>query len=321
MYPVGFVHELVMRPMDFEEYCWAVGITKGALDSVHSAFVKREQLPTYLHDAMLSNYRTYMVVGGMPEAVSEFVRSNNSLGGVRSIQTDLVVQYRYDISKYAGTRSLHVKDIFDGLPLQLDGEQRRFLVTSVDPNARYERYKKDFLWLRNAGVALKCDQVGEPKEPLSRTRKESKFKLFQSDTGMLVSRLGQSVARSVYLGDSRTNLSGIYENEVAQELVAAGYTLHYWQVGTREVDFCVATDSVGVLPIEVKSGRSMHTHASLEYMMSSKEYDLGLGIVLSRLNVEYDATLNVLYAPLYMTMCLGDLSRPSEELHIEVALV
>ncbi len=320
-YPVGFVRELVMRPMDFEEYCWATGISEGALDQIHSAFEAKEPLPEYLHDAMLNNYRTYMVVGGMPEVVKAFVESRGSLAGVRTIQSDLVTQYRHDISKYAENRSLHVRDIFDGLPLQLDGDQRRFLVNSVDPNARYERYKKDFVWLRNAGVALKCDQIGEPKIPLDRTRRESKFKLYQSDTGMLVSRYGQSVARSVYLDERKPNLGGIYENVIAQELVAAGFVLRYWQVGTREVDFCVETASGSVLPIEVKSGRSMRTHASLDYIMQSGEYGVEQGVVLSRLNVEYDKTGRTVYLPFYMTMCLGTLAAPSDDFLLGIVSV
>lgn len=104
-----------MRPMDFEEYCWAAGITEGALESVHSAFEAKEPLPEYLHDAMLNNYRTYMVVGGMPEAVKAFVESRGSLAGVRSDEAGRVVYLPFYMTMCLGSLAAPPDDLVLGV--------------------------------------------------------------------------------------------------------------------------------------------------------------------------------------------------------------
>ncbi len=312
-YPVGYVSEIVMRPMDFEEFCWAVGISAGTLDQLHNAYHSLVPVDEYVHEAMLQNWRTYLVVGGMPEVVQRYIDAGYNLASVRTLQIELNRQYRHDISKYAGSRALYVSDIFDQLPLQLDGNKRRFMINSINPNARFERYRKDFVWLVNAGVALKCDLVREAKAELARTKQDSKFKLYQSDTGMLLSRYVESVTRATYLDDHRVNLGGVYENAVAQELTASSLAPYYYQYSSEgEVDFVVETPLGQVVPIEVKSGRSPRRHAALDHLMESKEYDLPYGIVLSRLNVEVDHRSRVRYLPLYMTMCLPALGSTND---------
>lgn len=308
-FPVGYVTELTMRPMDFEEFCWAIGVQESTIENLRVCFNDRKSVDEHIHEAMLRNFRTYMVTGGMPEVVQAFLDQKGSLAPVRRLQQELVRQYEYDISKYAGSRALHVKDIFEQLPIQLDGDQRRFMLNSVNPAARYERYKKDFIWLVNAGVALKTDEIAEAKVELRKSRRESKFKLYESDTGMLLSRYVESLARSVYLDDKTPNLGSIYENVVAQELASAGFDLFYYQVSTRgEVDFVIETQAGRVVPIEVKSGRSCRAHKALDNLLAVEEYDINQGIVLSRLNVEYDSSGRVLYLPLYMAMFLGELN-------------
>ncbi len=297
-YPVGYVHDLTMCPMDFEEFCWAIGVSDAALENVASACVTGGELPDYLHDAMMANFRTYLTVGGMPEVAQRFLDTGGDLVSVRELQSGLNRQYRVDISKYAGGRALQVRSIFDQLPVQLEGESQKFVVSSIDPDARYERYQRDFVWLVNAGVANKADLVGEPKAPLLRTAQPSKFKLYQSDTGMLLARYPQVVAQSVYLDDRQANLGGIYENAVAQGLAAQGYALHYYMTKKRgEVDFVVESQLGGAVPIEVKSGGSYHAHASLNYVLDNAEYGAELGVVLCKGNFERQG--KVAYVPLY----------------------
>ena len=305
-YPVGYVKELVMRPMDFEEFCWAIQISSPTLSAIEESFESLSPVDEHVHEAMLRNFRTYVVTGGMPEVVQRFIDAGYNLAPVRSLQADLVRQYEHDIMKYAGSRALHVRDIFAQLPFQLDGNKRRFLVNAINPHARFERYRKDFVWLTNAGVALKTDLATDPKAELARSRQESKFKLYQSDTGMLLSRYVEAVARAVYLDDKKANLGGVYENVVAQELAAAGAELFYYQYSSEgEVDFVVETQDGNVVPVEVKSGRSPKRHAALDHLMESQEYDIPYGVVFSRLNVETDEQKRVRYLPFYMTMCLG----------------
>lgn len=297
-YPVGSVHELPMHPLDFEEFCWAIGVSGEALESVRRCCQDETPVEAYIHEALMANFRTYIVSGGMPEAVQRLVDSDGDIASVRQVLEGLNRQYRRDISKYAAVRSLQVQSIFDQLPVQLEGEARRFVLNSVDPQARYEKYQRDFVWLTNAGVALKTDLVDEPKSPLLKTANPMKFKLYQSDTGMLMARYPISLAQAAYLDEKDPNLGGVYENVVAQQLTAQGHQLFYYQTRKRgEVDFVVDAGNGKAVPIEVKSGRYYHAHAALDHVLETEGYNVDLGIVLSRGNIERRG--KVLYLPLY----------------------
>lgn len=297
-YPVGSVHELAMYPLDFEEFCWAIGVRDETLATVCRCCEAETPVEAYIHDALMANFRAYLVSGGMPEAVAQLINSNGDLARVRQVLDDLNKQYRRDISKYAAARALQVQSIFDQLPVQLEGDTRRFVLNSVDPQARFEKYQRDFVWLTNAGVALKADLVDEPKSPLLKTANPMKFKLYQSDTGMLMARYPISLMQAAYLDEKAPNLGGVYENVVAQQLVAQGHRLYYYQTNKRgEVDFVVDAGNGKAVPIEVKSGRYYHAHAALDHVLETEGYNVDLGIVLSRGNVERSG--KVLYLPLY----------------------
>lgn len=305
-FPVGSVTEIEMRPMDFEEFCWASNVRQDDLDQIRESFVTQQPLAEYLHDHFISLWRTYLIVGGMPEVVQSFIDGKGSLAGLRTLQEALNQQYSYDIAKYAGNRALHVQAIFDMLPVQLEEEQTRFVVSDLGKTARYNKYEQDFLWLVKAGVGLKVNKVSEPKPPLRRTQQAASFKLYQSDTGMLLARFPQSLARAIYTDDRKANVGGIFENAVAQELVAAQFTPYYYLTRKLgEVDFLIETDN-GVIAIEVKSGNDYLTHASLTKILSTPGYDVARAIVLCRSN--FEVCDEILYAPWYATLCLPELN-------------
>ncbi len=306
-FPVGYVHQLVMRPLDFEEFSWAVGVEPRFLDEVRECLRERRPVEPALHDVMLRNYRAYIVAGGMPEVVQNYIDSKYTLTETRAIQTQLVSQYAQDISKYAGRRALEVRSIFDRIPVQLETESHRFCVSTLDDGARYSQYDQDFLWLVSAGVGLMISQVTEAKSPLKRTESAGKFKLYESDTGMLLSRYPQSTARTVYLDQKTPNLGGIYENVVAQELAAQGIGQWYFQAdAVGEVDFLIEGKADRVVPIEVKSGRKVRSHAALDRLLEVGEYKIKEGVVLSRNNLSCEGKL--LYLPIYMSFCLDELT-------------
>ncbi|PST45806.1 AAA family ATPase [Bifidobacterium callitrichos] len=305
-YPVGSVIEKTMRPMDFEEFCWAIGVQHSTLDMILDCCATGKPVDPHIHQAMLTNYRSYLLVGGMPEAVQLFITTNGNLSAVRSLQNELNRQYRLDISKYAGNRSLQVQEIFDRMPTQLIEGNGRFAVSSIGRGARYERNQQDFLWLVDAGVALKTNCVTEPKSPLMRTSQSPKFKLYQSDTGMLMARYPITTSRAAYLADPSPNLGALYENVIAQELAAQGVALYYYMAKKHgEVDFIADAQDGTTIPFEVKSGRSYRTHAAIDAAMANPDYQIARGVVLSRSNVEQDG--DVTYLPLYASWCLAEL--------------
>lgn len=304
-FPVGFVDQYVMRPMDFEEFCWAIGIEEHYLDEIRTCCIERRPVDPYLHDAMAKNFRAYVVAGGMPEVVQNYVDTGYSLVSTRHLQAELVTQYAQDISKYADARAFEVRSIFDQIPVQLEDDPRRFVFSALKKGARFDTYHYDFLWLVNAGVGLMVPQVTEAKSPLKRTEQASRFKLYQSDTGMLVSRYAQSAARAIYLDKKDPNLGGLYENVVAQELVAHGIKPWYYQSdAVGEIDFVIEGPYGTVVPIEVKSGKKIRAHAALDHLLGVKNYKIRTPIVMSRNNLEEEG--GILYLPFYMSSCLDE---------------
>ena len=305
-FPVGYVERITMRPLDFEEYCWAVGVSAEVLAGIRDHMVNRAPVEDYVHEAMLRNFRSYLVAGGMPEVVQDYIDSSYSLIRTRQLQSELVDQYRTDIAKYAGKRAFAVRSIFDHLPLELEGENHRFILSSLREGARLDEYAEDFLWLTNAGVGLNVSRATEARSPLLRTESASFFKLYESDTGMLVSRYPQSTARAIYLDQKSVNLGGVFENAVAQELAALGIPAwYYFTTAEGEVDFLVDSKGGRVVPIEVKSGVKVRSHAALDNLLAKPGLRIPEAIVLSRENVSQEG--KVTYLPIYMTFCLDEL--------------
>lgn len=303
-YPVGYVSEVRMHPMDFEEFCWANNVSRDALATVRECCLKLKPVPDYIHERLLTYFRTYLVVGGMPAAVQTFVNQRD-LARVRTMQTELVATYVHDITKYAGKMAPDVRAIFEQLPLQLDAKSVRFRLNSLEPNARYEKFKLDFNWLVSAGVALKCTVVRDPKSPLAATEAANSFKLYESDTGMLISRYPFSVARDVYLDAREPNFGHLFENAFAQELASLDCRLFYYMNRKRgEVDFLIEDGLGGTIPLEIKSGRSPKAHAALSALLDTPAYQGRKGYVLSRLNV--GTADRVVYLPWYAASCLAE---------------
>ena len=305
-FPVGYVERITMRPMDFEEFCWAVGVSRETLANIRERMARRIPVEDFVHEAMLRNFRSYLITGGMPEVVQNYIDSSYSLVSTRQIQNDLVGQYRIDIAKYAGKRAFDIRSVFDRLPLELEGKNHRFVLSSLGEGARMDEHTQDFLWLTNAGVALVVPRATEARSPLLRTENDSFFKLYESDTGMLVSRYPQSTARAIYTNRKDANLGGIFENAVAQELAALGIpSWYYYTSADGEVDFLIEGKHAHVVPIEVKSGTKVRSHAALDHLMARTGLKIPEAIVLSRNNISREGKIT--YLPIYMTFCLDEL--------------
>ena len=302
-FPVGYLHEERLYPLTFQEFCWALGVPNGVLSDIEACCRELRPVDEAVHARLVDLFRLYLVIGGMPEPVQRYLDAGFDLGAAREVHGDLVTLYREDIAKYAGGRALQVKAIFDALPAQLAKENKRFELKTLQHQARFERYANDFAWLVQACAALKTLNVQDPRYPLARTQEESRFKLYQSDVGMLMSRYPIAVASAALTGAKDVNFGAVYENAVAQELLAAGCSLRYYRNNRKgEVDFLVETHDAAVLPIEVKSGKSYKLHTALNNLLGSEEYGIGEAVVLSEANVSVGerAGKRVRYLPLYM---------------------
>ena len=305
-WPVGYLHTIDMAPLTFEEFCWARGVSQSILDQVREGYEKKTPLDDSLHGLLIDLFRQYLVIGGMPEVVQKSLNTRNDLGAVRQVQADLLSLYREDIAKYAGSRSLQVKAIYDAIPTQLDKENKRFQLKMLKDGARFERYANDFAWLVAARSVLRTVNVTELKPMLARTEEQGRFKLYLSDVGMLLASYPAEVAMAVISGERSVNFGSVYENVVAQELVAHGHRLFYhtWpKEGANrnyEIDFLVP-DGKKICPVEVKSSK-YSTHPSLDAFSQKYPSRVGSQYLVYTKDMRSDGAITCV--PTYMSCFL-----------------
>ena len=299
--PVGYLSTVTMYPLDFEEFCWANNLSEVVIDEVKRGFKSLSCVDEFIHEKMMDLVHRYLICGGMPEPVKAFVASDD-VNQARLLQESIVDQYRYDISKYAGERARVVRRIFDLMPSEISRQDKRFTVRDVEGDSHFDRYDNDFMWLSDANVALAAYNVTEPRYPLKTNYESSKFKFFSSDVGILAYQCGLDVVRSILSDRIDINYGAIYENFVAQELVAHGFELAYFKNRTiGELDFVVQSHN-RVVPIEVKSGKNYTRHSALNKALNTENYGIERAVVLHEGNVKQ--VKNVAYLPIYMAMCL-----------------
>ncbi|MBX9033480.1 ATP-binding protein [Gordonibacter massiliensis (ex Traore et al. 2017)] len=306
-YPVGYETELRMYPLTLEEFFDACGIQPEVFEHVRACFSRRAPLPVAMHERLLKLFRLYLVVGGMPAAVQEFVDSSD-LARVLKIQTDVLAQYRQDIARYASDKA-HVHAIFDHIPAELDKKNKRFKLSDLAKSARMERYASDFMWLADAGVALPCYNVTEPKAPLAINVRHSLLKVFLCDVGLLSAATGGGVQFDILQGNIDVNWGSMLENAIAQQLVAHGFDLYYYdkqKIG--EVDFLLQ-DGKSIVPLEAKSGKDFRQHAALDNLLAMQEWHLDSAYVLCTCNIEQAE--KVVYLPWYALVCIEPIGLPS----------
>lgn len=303
--PVGYVTEVEMYPLDFEEFCWARGLSKEAFPLLRACFENLEPVPGYLHDRMLSLFHRYLLVGGMPDAVVAF-NETGTIDQVRTAQRDIIKLYKLDISKYAPKANrLVIQEIYDLIPSHLQRrDNRRFKIASIANVKRFSNVEDEFLWLTNAGVAVASYQVAEPTRPLLLTRENNRFKLFYNDVGLLTSTFLKQTTLDLLDGKTGMNMGGVYENAVAEELVARGFDLYYYSARKiGELDFVIEDAEGSVAIIEVKSGSEYRTHRALSNAQAVWNWQISAAYVLGETNIE--RINQVVYLPVYMA-CMFD---------------
>lgn len=299
--PVGYMGIKDMYPLDFEEFISCLGIHETVIESLHEAWRNRTPVDEFVHGKMMELFRLYLIVGGMPAAVSKYIESNN-LQAVMAVQQDIIRLYKRDIAQYDPNNKLYIEEIFNLIPPELNAKNKRFILKRLNEHAKFDRIENSFLWLTNAGVALPVYNVEEPKMPLLLARSRNLFKLFQSDIGLLACQYAEGIQMRIIKGDKDINFGSIYENAVAQELVAHDIAPYYYNNKKQgELDFVIELDGK-VLPIEVKSGKDYETHRALSNIMDCDEYDLPQAVVFNNDNLR--TVDKVIYAPVYMVMFL-----------------
>ena len=303
--PIGSIAIEQMYPLDFEEFLLAMGCAQATIDGVEQCFKKGQSLNDSLHNYMLQQFKIYLLVGGMPDAINKFIENRN-IAHVRDIQRDIHALYRIDASQYDDEKKLVIRNIYDLIPSNMENKKKRIVVKNIEGKAGHKQfsdYADEFEYLTNSGVALAVRAISNPKFPLIESESKNLLKLYLSDVGLLTNLLYATNINAV-LGDvCSVNLGSVYESVVAQELHAHGYALHYYDNKQRgEVDFLIDDYStLTVLPIEVKSGKDYKVHSALDKFLATTDYHITRAVVFSNeqnVHVEQGIT----YMPIYYVM-------------------
>lgn len=296
--PVGYLEEIQMFPLDFEEFLYANSVHEELYFELQSCYLKQEAVQPYIHERMLELFRRYLTVGGMPAAVNEYINSGN-MNEVMKIQKNIITQYKRDFTKYESVdKKLFLSNIYDTIPAQLLKQNRRFIFSDIDKKLKYERMENSFLWLTNAGAAIPVFNAASPTAPLKQSEKSNLFKLYLSDVGLLTALYGSSAKLKLLTNDTTLNRGGIYENAVAQELHAHGFPMHYYNSRKfGELDFVLERTGT-VLPIEIKSGKTYYVHSAVNNVVNSADLNIGEAYVFADCNVKKMGRIT--YLPIYM---------------------
>lgn len=301
--PVGYLRICDMYPLSFMEFAQAVGIHQDTFDALKRSFQKRQPVDEFVHKKMLDVFYLYLIVGGMPEAVDTYIKTND-LAEVAQIHEKISRLYKTDFSKYEEKYKLKLREIYDAMPGQLDQKTKRFQFTQIGKGLSYDRTENDFLWLKDAGVAIPVYNVSEPKVPLIISENRNLFKLFFSDVGLLTSHYSNEVKIALLNKEKDINNGALFENVVAQELLSKGHKLYYFNSKKQgELDFVLEL-SGKVVPLEIKSGKDYKRHSALNNVLSNTEYGIEEAYVFSEGNVE--VVEKRIYMPIYMIMFLED---------------
>lgn len=308
---------LSMYPMDFEEFLWALE-NETLMDYIRKCFSEKKSMGQVLHRKAMDYFRQYLIVGGMPQAVEEYIRTRD-FDRVDRIKRDILTLYRADIIKHAKGYEMKTEQIFDDIPAQLQKHDRKFRVSSLKKEARLRDYEDALFWLDDAMIVNICYNSSAPTIGLRLNMDRMTLKCYMADTGLLISHafdengiVSEELYKKILFDKLEVNLGMIVENIVAQMLVTGGHKLYFYYNSSREditsrmkIDFLIAKNKISnrhnISPIEVKSSKN-YSLKSLQKFKAKFAAQLHTRYVLhpSDLKIEED----IIYLPLYMTSLL-----------------
>lgn len=308
---------LKMYPMDFEEFCMALG-NKPIVSYIRDCFSKTIPLERELHEKAMQLFREYMLVGGMPQAVMAYVDSHKDFGAVDRVKRNILNLYREDIMKIKARYRARVIAIYDMLPALLSKHEKRVIFSSVVNGTFAEQYAETFFWLSDSMLVNECRKTDDPGIAPALNASETYIKCYMSDTGLLLSHafneneiLENEVYKQILTDKLSLNEGMLYENLIAQMLTANGHKLFFYTRYSEEkhrndieVDFLLSNNSklkYKSFPIEVKSGKKYSTKSLLRFQEAYRKR-IGESYIIHPKNlIRKD---DIICLPPYMAMCL-----------------
>lgn len=300
---VGYKEDYEMHSMDFEEFLWAMGYNDEFTADLLSHMLDVRPLSELQMDTLMSLFRDYVIIGGMPEVVSTYVRNKN-FSGTLDIQRQLLKDYEEDITKYVeGLDKAKVKAVYNHISTFLAKENKRFQITKIARNARNRDYMGCVEWLADAGVVNVCYCLNQPELPLKGNYDPKMYKIYFKDTGLLIASLDEEAQEDLRANKNIGTYKGaIYENIVGDMLVKQGYRLFYYHSDkpALEMDFFIR-DADSLIPVEVKANDG--ATASLNRLLNDDKYnDVKYGIKLGYRNIGFNGKFYTF--PYFLTFLL-----------------
>lgn len=297
-FPVGKVQMINMYPLSFKEFLTAIG-RESLIEEIQNHFNNNERVDKDIHELCLKLYRTYLIVGGMPEVVQIYLDEQKTISAI-DVQSQILESYERDMTKYAdNSLSNRIISAFDSIPVQLAKENQKFQYKVISKGGTSSIFGEAILWLKNSGIVNQVYKTN-PEIPLEMHKDLSSFKLYMSDVGLFVNKARYPLYQ-IDLSTQPTMISmgPLTEHYVANELRIKGYETYYWESeGKAKLDFMIQK-GMQVVPIEVKT--SIHTKArSLDVFM--KKYNSKFAIRISEKNFGYEN--NIKSVPLYAVFCI-----------------
>lgn len=300
---VGNKIDYNMYSMDFEEFLWAKGYKKEQIEDLYNCMLKLKPLSNIQYDVMMSNFKEYMIIGGMPAIVNKFITQKN-YSGTLEMQKQILLDYEEDITKYAnGLDQGKILSVYRKIPTFLGNENKKFQISKVEDGARSREYIGTVEWLDNARIINISYCMDKPELPLGGNYNPDNFRLYFGDTGMLIGSLDEEVQEDLrYNKNFNTYKGAIYENIVGDMLVKQGYKLYFYknEKGTIEMDFFIR-DKDYLIPVEVKANDN--ATVSLNNLIDSEKYkDIKYGIKLCNKNIGFNGKFYTF--PYFLTFLL-----------------
>lgn len=298
-FPVGKVDIKTLYPMDMEEFMIACG-EKALVEQIKKSFAKDEPLPSALHHLAMELYRQYLVVGGMPECVMQFVETKDYIL-VRHTQDTILVSYLNDMSKYNNLNEIKkTRLVYDNITVQLSKKNTRFQYKLIKKGGRASEFENAIQWLCLSGIVSQVYKVKQAKKPLENYRNIDAFKIYISDSGLLCAKKDLVANDILYMVDEINDFKGgMAENYVNVQLAIKGYETYYWESERgAEIDFVIQREGK-LIPVEVKSSDNTRAKSLKVYMDT---YKPDYAIKLSTKNFGFED--NKKTVPLYAAFCI-----------------
>ena len=303
--PMGAIEEVEMFPLDFEEFLWANGVGTDVIDYLRSAFLNLTPINEAIHNRILLLFKDYLIAGGLPDAVKEYVL-NKDVKATRRVQTYVYSHYQDDAARYQENTKLKIAKIYEDMVSNMSNKVKRVNFKAIENkvNSSFEKYQDEFEYLVSSGVANQVKAVSNPKFPLFDTTAKNLVKLYYNDVGILTNLLFKTNVLPILNTDKNINLGSVYEHACATELKAHEHNLFYFnskKVG--EVDFLINDyDLLSAVAIEIKSGNDQNNFRALPKLIDKNgQYKLAKGYVFGNKNIIKQEG-NLITLPIYLIM-------------------